>query len=200
MLVSKIQCNQNCNYITSVQNPISFNCRFLTDSFVRAIPELKITNLEKNKDLKIIHKIEKEAFSDLTIVPDIFRIFKMFYKFRGDGTRLIKDSKNNLIGYYQYQFLKDENAGLYIDALAVQQKYRKTQIAAMARKEMFKDIQKIARENGCDVVTLTMNKENQNLLEMYEKHGFKVVSETILFYKNGNSAYFMRADVDDIKF
>lgn len=92
--------------------------------------------------------------------------------------------ENEIVGYIIFNIKEKENPSmryrkqLNIDAICVEEKCRGKGIGT----KLLEEIKNIAKSKGCTDLYLTVNRENEHAIKVYEKFGFKVK----------NIAYMMR--------
>lgn len=103
-----------------------------------------------------------------------------YYENRKNNTKLLFDYDGEKIAGYVFGIIdKSEayiNNKLLIDALFVKEEYRKNGIA----KKLLNSIEKWGKENNAKIAELTVCKENEKALSLYNSLGF----ETIVYRMN----------------
>lgn len=112
--------------------------------------------------LSVDEVISKEYFEEMIQTRQIF-VAKMQDEIVGYVTFNIKE-KNNPSMRYRRQ--------LQIEAICVDEKNRRKGIGT----ELLNHIKEFGKENNCTDLYLTVNKENENAIKVYEEFGFKVKS------------------------
>lgn len=112
--------------------------------------------------LNVEEVISKEEFEEKIQAKEIF-VAKIQEEIVGYITFNIKE-KNNPAMRYRKQ--------LQIEAICVDEENRGKGIGT----ELLEKTKEFGRENGCTDIYLTVNEENKNAINVYEKFGFKVKS------------------------
>ncbi|MBE7708979.1 MAG: GNAT family N-acetyltransferase [Cyanobacteria bacterium SIG32] len=160
--------------------------QFMTNGNIETFTTIPVNNDEAV--LREIYEIDKEAFAD-TDPYDSYEDFKSILQRHQLTTYAIKDSQNNVVGYYQLEPIKDED--LYIDSIGMKPEYRRSRKGYQAIQHAWQEILNIAQENSVKTLSLHVNSENQSLVNMYKSLGFSVKETLTNYYENGAGAYFM---------
>ena len=160
--------------------------QFMTNGAVETFTTTQANNDEAI--LREIYEIDKEAFAD-TDPYDSYEDFKSILQRHQLTTYAIKDSQNNVVGYYQLEPIKDED--LYIDSIGMKPEYRRSRKGYQAIQHAWQEILNKAQENGVKTLSLHVNSENQSLVNMYKSLGFSIKETLTNYYENGAGAYFM---------
>ena len=131
------------------------------NKLAKQVHELHV-NWRPDLFLSVDEVISKENFEEMIKAEEIF-IAKIQDEIAGYITFNIKE-KNNPSMRYRKQ--------LQIEAICVDEKNRGKGIGT----ELLEYARKFAKEDNCTDLYLTVNKENENAIKVYEKFGFKVKS------------------------
>lgn len=131
------------------------------NELAKQVHELHV-NWRPDLFLSVDEVISKECFEEMIRVKEIF-VAKIQDEIIGYITFNIKE-KNNPSMRYRKQ--------LQIEAICVDEKSRGKGIGT----ELLKYAKKFGKENNCTDIYLTVNKENENAIKVYEEFGFKVKS------------------------
>ncbi len=147
----------------------------------------KVTETEKLKDIETLaYKIWKEHYSKIISEEQInymlekFQSYKSMQKQIQDGYEyyiILRNSKNHA-GYFAV--IPDNNA-LFLSKFYIAKEYRGQGIGGSA----FNFIKDIATKKGLKSITLTVNKENSDSINIYKKLGFVITKELITDIGNG---------------
>ena len=110
--------------------------------------------------LKVDEVIDKEEFKEKIQAKEIY-IAKTEEKIVGYMTLNIKQNSNPILKYKKY---------LTIEAICVDENERSKGIGTL----LLYKAKKKGKEKGCTDLYLTVNKENENAIKIYEKLGFRV--------------------------
>lgn len=144
-----------------------------------------IIEIPKLEDFKKVNKLAKQVHElHVNWRPDLFLsvdevISKEDFKQRRQAKEIfVAKIKNEIVGYITFNIREKDNPSmryrkqLQIEAICVDGKNREKGIGT----ELLKYAKKIGKENNCTDLYLTVNKENENAIKVYEKFGFKVKS------------------------
>ena len=137
----------------------------------------KIEDFEAvNRLAKQVHELHIKWRPDLFLSVEEVIVKEEFEEMIKNETIVIAKWQNEIVGYLTFSIQEKNHHGmrfrkqLTIDAICVVEKYRGKGIGSA----LLKDIRKVAKENGCTDLYLTVNEENENAIKMYEKFGMKV--------------------------
>ncbi len=131
------------------------------NELARQVHELHV-NWRQDLFLSVDEVIVKENFKEMIQAKEIF-VAKIQDEIVGYITFNIKE-KNNPSMRYRKQ--------LQIEAICVDEENRGKGIGT----KLLEYARKFAKEDNCTDLYLTVNKENENAIKVYEKFGFKVKS------------------------
>lgn len=131
------------------------------NELAKQVHELHV-NWRPDLFLSVDEVISKENFEEMIQAKEIF-IAKIQDEIVGYITFNIKE-KNNPSMRYRKQ--------LQIEAICVDEKTRGKGIGT----ELLNHIKEFGKENNCTNLYLTVNKENENAIKVYEEFGFEVKS------------------------
>ena len=140
---------------------------------------MKIIPLEI-QDLETILVIEKEAYQKPWLEKDYLYELKenpFAYYFK-------VVEKDEIIGYYGF-WITFERAQLC--KITIKRKFQGLKIAHI----LMEDLEKRIRLAHCENITLEVRVSNQKAINLYQKHGFKIVSTRKNYYENHEDAYLM---------
>jgi ribosomal protein S18 acetylase RimI-like enzyme len=75
------------------------------------------------------------------------------------------------VGYYGV--CKKEDGSLFLSKLYLEKSVRRKGLASL----MFKQIKRIARQEGCEKIWLTVNRHNDHAIAVYKKFGMRIIRE-----------------------
>jgi len=127
------------------------------------------------KDIKQVLEIESESF-DKDRWDEIE--FMKYYEEAGNGF-IVCEEGTQIIGY---GIINKEG---YIRSIAVRKDWRKKRIGKMILNEM----ERIARENKNEVLSLHVRVSNKDAIEFYHKNGFKDIMILPKVYHNEDGIY-----------
>lgn len=137
----------------------------------------KIEDFEAvNRLAKQVHELHVKWRPDLFFSVEKVIMKSEFEEMIQNATIMVAKWQNEIVGYMTFSIQEKNHHGmrfrkqLIIDAICVVEKYRGKGIGSA----LLKDIRKIAKENSCTDLYLTVNEENENAIKMYEKFGMKV--------------------------
>lgn len=137
----------------------------------------KIEDFEAvNRLAKQVHELHVKWRPDLFFSVEEVIMKSEFEEMIQNATIMVAKWQNEIVGYLTFSIQEKNHHGmrfrkqLTIDAICVVEKYRGKGIGSA----LLKDIRKVAKENGCTDLYLTVNEENENAIKMYEKFGMKV--------------------------
>lgn len=110
--------------------------------------------------LSVDEVISKEDFEEMIQAKEIF----------------IAKIQNEIVGYITFNIREKNNPGmryrkqLQIEAICVDEKNREKGIGTL----LLECVKNKAKEQKCTDMYLTVNKENENAIKVYEKFGFQV--------------------------
>lgn len=139
------------------------------------IPQIKDFN-NVNRLAKQVHKLHVNWRPDLFLSVDEV-ISKENFKEKIQTKEIyVAKINNEIIGYVTFNIKEKDNHNmryrkqLQIEAICIDEKNRGKGIGT----ELLNYVKKIAKENNCTDLYLTVNQENKNAIKVYEKFGFKV--------------------------
>ncbi len=127
-----------------------------------------------------------DAFKEILTLKQIEYMIEKFQSFNalteainknGYEYYLIK-ADNNVAGYTG---LHEENGKMFLSKLYILKEYRGKQVASKA----FEFIENLAKEKKLKSVWLTVNKNNNHAIEVYEHKGFVVIRKQVADIGNG---------------
>lgn len=153
-----------------------------------------VSNIATDDDLREIHKIDLEAFSENYGVYSDFREYKKDLEEQDVTTYVIKSQNGDILGYYQLEPVEDGE--LYVHSMAIKKDLRVTR-ASVAVLNLIKDeILNVAIEKNADKVVLDVESENKPLIRLYEKFGFKITDSVDVLTPQGmRKDHYMEIDV-----
>ena len=131
------------------------------NELAKQVHELHV-NWRPDLFLSVDEAISKEDFEKMIQAKEIF-VAKIENEIIGYITINIKEKINHSMRYRKQ---------LQIEAICVDRKTRGKGIGT----ELLKYVKKFGKENNCTDLYLTVNKENENAIKIYEEFGFKVKS------------------------
>lgn len=137
----------------------------------------KIEDFEAvNRLAKQVHELHIKWRPDLFLSVEEVIVKEEFEEMIKNETIVIAKWQNEIVGYLTFSVQEKNYHGmryrkqLTIDAICVDEKCRGKGIG----NTLLNYIRKVAKENGCTDLYLTVNEENENAIKMYEKFGMKV--------------------------
>lgn len=139
----------------------------------------KIKDFKKvNKLAKQVHELHVNWRPDLFLSVDEVINKEDFEKMVQDKEIFVARVEDEIVGYITINIKEKNNPSmryrkqLQIEAICVDEKNREKGIGT----ELLKYARKFGKENNCTDLYLTVNKENENAIKVYEEFGFKVKS------------------------
>ena len=139
----------------------------------------KIEDLKKvNKLAKQVHELHVNWRPDLFLSVDEVISRKNFEEKIKAKEIFVAKIQDDILGYITINITEKDNPSmryrkqLQIEAICVDEKSRGKGIGT----ELLKYVRKFGKENNCTDLYLTVNKENENAIKIYEEFGFKVKS------------------------
>lgn len=137
----------------------------------------------KIDDFKRVNELAKQVHElHVNWNPDLFKSVKEVlnkenYKTRIENKELFVAKINDeIVGFIMFNISEKDNPimkyrkQLSIEAICVDEKCRREGIGTA----LLEYVNKLGKENGCTHLYLTVNKENENAIKVYEKFGFNV--------------------------
>lgn len=137
----------------------------------------KIEDLKRVNELAVqVHEIH------VNWNPDLFKSVKEVFNKENFKTRIenkelfVAKINNETVGYILVNISEKDNPimryrkQLSIESICVDEKKRSNGIGTA----LLEYVKKFGKENGCTDLYLTVNKENENAIKLYEKFGFCV--------------------------
>ena len=139
----------------------------------------KIEDLKKvNKLAKQVHELHVNWRPDLFLSVDEVISKECFEEMIQAKAIFIAKIQDEIVGYITINIKEKNNPSmryrkqLQIEAICVDEKNRGKGIGT----ELLKYARKFGKENNCTDIYLTVNKENEKAIKVYEEFGFKVKS------------------------
>lgn len=142
-----------------------------------------IIELPKMNDLKRVNELAVQVHEmHVQWNPDLFKSVKEVFNKENYKTRIenkelfVAKLKNEVVGFIMFNISEKENPimkyrkQLSIEAICVDEKCRREGNGTA----LLEYVNKLGKENGCTHLYLTVNKENENAIKVYEKFGFNV--------------------------
>ncbi len=127
----------------------------------------------KEEYLDQVFKIESDTFKLDAWSKDSF-----IYELKNNySVNIVSIYKSNIVGYIFTNFIYEN---VHINTIAVEEKFRKNNIAF----NMLKYIINRAKKNNIENITLEVRSSNKAAISLYEKCGFYKISIRKMFYKN----------------
>lgn len=137
----------------------------------------KIKDFKKVNELaKQVHKLHVNWRPDLYLSVDKVISKEDFEKMIQAKEIFVAKIEDEIVGYITINIKEKNNSSmrhrkqLQIEAICVDEKNRGKGIGT----ELLKYVKKFGKENNCTDLYLTVNKENEKAIKVYEKFGFKV--------------------------
>ena len=134
--------------------------------------------IEINNLAKQVHRIHVKWRPDLYLdIDEVIKKEDLKEKIQSNEI-IVAKMQNNIVGYVTFNIQEKNNPimryrkQLQIEAICVDENNRCKGIGT----ELLKHLKNIAKEENCTDMYLTVNEENINAIELYEKFGFKVKS------------------------
>ncbi len=131
------------------------------NQLAKQVHELHV-NWRPDLFLSVHEVISKENFKEMIQAQEIF----------------VAKIQDNIVGYITFNIKEKNNPSmryrkqLQIEAICIDEKNRGEGIGT----ELLEYAKKLGKENNCTDLYLTVNKENEKAIKIYEKFGFKVKS------------------------
>ncbi len=139
----------------------------------------KIEDLKKVNELaKQVHELHVNWRPDLFLSVDEIISKEDFEKMIQDKEIFVARIEDEIVGYITINIKEKNNPSmryrkqLQIEAICVDEKNRGKGIGT----ELLEYVRKFGKENNCTDLYLTVNKENEKAIKVYEEFGFKVKS------------------------
>ncbi len=139
----------------------------------------KIEDLKKVNELaKQVHELHVNWRPDLFLSVDEIISKEDFEKMIQDKEIFVARIEDEIVGYIIINIKEKNNPSmryrkqLQIEAICVDEKNRGKGIGT----ELLEYVRKFGKENNCTDLYLTVNKENEKAIKVYEEFGFKVKS------------------------
>ena len=142
-----------------------------------------IIELPKMNDLKRVNELAVQVHEmHVGWNPDLFKSVKEVFNKENFKTRIenkelfVAKLKDEVVGYILFNISEKDNPimkyrkQLSIEAICVDEKCRREGIGTA----LLEYVNKLGKENGCTHLYLTVNKENENAIKVYEEFGFNV--------------------------
>ena len=125
------------------------------------------------RDVFIDYYIDIIGYDQATYMTDLFLSEKAIRKLMYEGAifKIIK-TKDNIAAFSEY--LKEDRK-VFLSKLYVHKDYRHQGLG----KILLKDCIDYARENNCDSIYLTVNKNNNDSINIYRHLGFKTIDSVV---------------------
>ena len=143
------------------------------------IEKPKIEDLKKvNKLAKQVHELHVNWRPDLFLSVDEVISRKNFEEKIKAKEIFVAKIQDDILGYITINITEKDNPSmryrkqLQIEAICVDEKSRGKGIGTA----LLKFAKEFGKENNCTDLYLTVNKENENAIKIYEEFGFKVKS------------------------
>jgi len=127
-----------------------------------------------NNIMKQAHMLHSGWRSDIYKMNDVCLPYEWFEKYLEEDTYIVAETDGKVVGILYY-FIKHSETPLhvtrdvlYIDTMAVDEKYRRRGIGTA----MFDYVKKIAKEKNCVSFELNVLAKNKSARKMYEDYGF----------------------------
>lgn len=141
------------------------------------IPQIENYN-SVNKLAKQVHKLHVNWRPDLFLSVDEVISKEDFEKIIQAKEIFVAKIEDEIVGYITFSIKEKDNPNmryrkqLQIEAICVDEKNREKGIGT----ELLKYAKKFGKENNCTDLYLTVNKENEKAIKVYEEFGFKIKS------------------------
>lgn len=139
----------------------------------------KIENFKRVNELaKQVHEIHVNWRPDLFFSVDEVISKEAFEEMIQTNRIFVAKIENEIVGYVTFSIEEKNNPSmryrkqLQIQAICVDEKYRGKGIGT----ELLNYVKDFGKENNCTDLYLTVNEENKDAINLYEKFGFKVKS------------------------
>lgn len=134
--------------------------------------------IKVNKLAKQVHELHVKWRPDLFLKVEEIITKEEYEKRIQEKEILVAKIKDEIAGYITFNIQEKENPitryrkQLNIEAICVDEENRGKGIGTA----LLEYTKKFGKENGCTDMYLTVNEENKNAIQIYEKFGFKVKS------------------------
>lgn len=137
----------------------------------------KIEDFEKvNKLAKQVHEIHVNWRPDLFVSVEEVISREAFQKMIEEKAIYVARDGETILGYSQFSIAEKINPSmryrkvLTIDAICVDENSRGIGVGTL----LLNFFKKLGKENGCTDMSLTVNEENKQAINLYEKFGMRV--------------------------
>ena len=144
-------------------------------SIIVEVPSIEDVNRVKELAVQV-HEMHVNWNPDLfKSVKEVINIEDFDNKVKNEEIYVAKSEKE-IVGYVIFSIKEKEfpsmryRKQLNIEAICVDEKHRGKGIGT----KILESIKEIAKSKGCTDLYLTVNKENENAIKVYEKFGFEV--------------------------
>jgi ribosomal protein S18 acetylase RimI-like enzyme len=145
------------------------------------------TDVELNELAALADEIWHEFFPVILTAEQIDYMVEKFQSFgamkaqiSGQGYRYFLVKLDGVsVGYFG--ICKKEDGSLFLSKLYLKKSMRRKGLASL----MFRQIKRIAREEGCEKIWLTVNKHNDHAIAVYKKFGMRIIREECTDIGNG---------------
>ena len=133
--------------------------------------------------------IRKYKKSDITSIEKLGIELHNNYKFSLDdfSSCIVAEDKFNIIGFITYSIIYERAE---IIDIIIDNEYRKKGYGTLLLEKTFN----IIKDNNCDSITLEVNSNNKNAINLYKNNGFEIVSVRKNHYDNSD-AYLMKKEL-----
>ena len=152
--------------------------------------ELKFIKVSSKDDIKILAKIANEVWHQhFTSILTLDQIDYMVDKFQSEQA-MTEQINSEGYEYYFLQFdgkfigytgFREDNDKLFLSKLYILKDHRGNRFAS----NTFDFLQSICKERGLHAIWLTVNRYNDNTIEIYKKKGFKIIRTQVADIGNG---------------
>lgn len=131
-----------------------------------------------NKLAKQVHELHVSWRPDLFLSVDEVISKECFEEMIQNKTIFVAKIKDEIVGYITFNIKEKNNPSmryrkqLQVEAICVDEKNRGKGIGTT----LLRKVKEFGKENNCTDIYLTVNKENENAIKVYEEFGFKVKS------------------------
>lgn len=146
---------------------------------------VRLANASDYNDVEAIMKQVQQLHVDWR--PDLYKMgeivfpYEMYLHAVEDGTFLVAEWDEKIVGFLFYQLVHIENDNqisrnvIFIDSMGVDASFRGKGVG----HQLFDHVKKIKQERNVDKIELQVNAKNTRAREMYGKYGFKEKAVTL---------------------
>lgn len=184
------------NEIMNYSYPLSSISFGNVQPFQNHTKQLTLTKLsyDDKKTFEEIFALDDKEFGSIDYYENA-DAFKKYLEKQGVDTYLVNDETGALIGYYQF-YMKDKD-NLYVENLNLKPEYRGSKKGCIFMIRVCNEIRDTGIKNGAKILSLHVHAQNERMVSLYKKLGFKIEKCEDKFYdsKTNPAAYYMTKEL-----